>query len=425
MKYNKEKFMKKTFAALMLAAVCMPGFGNTAFAEEKVYTLDGDFDEGLLINLNHDPKHDQLQLYDGDTKPFPFINVAASARGTVIRAKTETDSYGPEGTIMGEYKTAPEGRGLNPSRTSVDLRGNVWAGNRAVKEGDSDGSAVKIGIVVGGTRCDGRNADGTVTENSNGDYVWLDPDKLTYNTCVDRNGDGLIRTSKGLGDILLWSDNGDGAGGANGGDARVQDAEDECILIYQRLPDAPNTRHISVDISNDSNDVWVGGYPDEPRMFYKLDGETGSFVNSFDARTFGCGGYGGLVSDGILWSASLYDHALLRYDPVSRTGQCIEVLHSYGLSADNDGFIWNNMREIDSITKINPDTGDYAPGFPVLTGGDYSRGVVVTPKNNHAWSANSKSNTVTRLDSNGSLIAVIRQQGRTGGDTVYSGDQRC
>ena len=69
----------------------------------------------------------------------------------------------------------------------------------------------------------------------------------------------------------------------------------------QRLYDAEQARHVSVDADNN---VWVGGYPSELRMFYKLDGATGAILNSFfDARDIGCGGYGGLVDgNGILWS---------------------------------------------------------------------------------------------------------------------------
>ncbi len=204
---------KKLPFTLMLAALASMTHVGTAFADERTWTLDADFDEGTIVNLNHDPNHDQLQL-NNFAKPFRFINVAASGRGTVVRIDTDT------GEVVGEYKTAPEGRGLSPSRTSVDLRGNVWTANRG-EAGDDKGSAVKIGIVVGGTRC---NADGSL--NPNGDYVKLEPSKLTYNTCVDRDGDGLIRTSKGLLDILPWPDLGDGQGGAGGGDARVQDAVD-------------------------------------------------------------------------------------------------------------------------------------------------------------------------------------------------------
>jgi hypothetical protein len=53
------------------------------------------------------------------------VNIAASSRGTAVRANTET------GVITGEYFTAPTGRGRDPSRTTVDLLGNMWVGNRA------------------------------------------------------------------------------------------------------------------------------------------------------------------------------------------------------------------------------------------------------------------------------------------------------
>lgn len=180
--------MKKRYdaAVLLLATACLPGFigGGEAFADERTWTLDADFDQGTLINVHHDSVHDQIQLYDGDTKPFRFINVAASARGTVVRIDTDT------GQIVGEYKTAPEGRGLSPSRTTVDVHGNVWTGNRG-ETANNSGSVVKMGIVVGGTRC---NKDGSL--NPNGEYVKLEPDKLTYNTCVDRDGDGLSALQK-------------------------------------------------------------------------------------------------------------------------------------------------------------------------------------------------------------------------------------
>ncbi|MCI5225164.1 MAG: hypothetical protein D3918_00555 [Candidatus Electrothrix sp. AX2] len=403
--------MKKACAALMLVAACLPGLSKEVRADEHTWTLDADFDEGTIVNLNHDPIHDQLQL-NNFAKPFRYINVAASARGTVVRVVTDSDSGIPEGTIVGEYRTAPLYRGLNPSRTTVDIYGNVWTGNRGEGE-DSKGSAVKIGLVSGGTRC---NADGT--DNPDGEYVRLDPDKLTYNTCVDRNGDGLIRTSKGLGDILDWSDVTDGAGGADG---IVVDAVDECILIYQRLPNAPATRHISVDRENN---VWTAGYykgADDlyhPTTFHKLNGDTGAIVESFDASEdtgIGCGGYGGtivnnnfdqILGNDVLWSASLHQNMLLRYDLATGTGQCIDVDVSYGLGIDNDGFIWNNMSGLNTITKINPDTGSYEPNFPVPTGGEFGRGVAVTADNT-VWSANSVSNTVTRLDSDGNLLATI------------------
>ena len=79
---------------LALGLVLFDGGSNLWAAdcncENKTYTLDADFDEGTLVNVNHDdPNNDQLQL-NLQSAPFPFINVAASARGTIVRINTDT-----------------------------------------------------------------------------------------------------------------------------------------------------------------------------------------------------------------------------------------------------------------------------------------------------------------------------------------------
>ena len=321
------------------------------FGTDVTYTTDADFDLGTLVSVNHDdPFNDQLQL-NSPTEPFPFINVAASGRGTVVRVNTDT------GAIVGEYRTAPEGLGLNPSRTTVDLFGNVWTANRG-EEGEIDGvphgSAVKIGLVVGGTRVD-------VAGTPDGFGEYLAP-PFGYSTCVDRDGDGLLRTSSGLLDTLDWPDLGDGLGGPDG---VVEDAVDECILLYQRLPEAEQARHVSVDADNN---VWVGGFPFDQRMFHRLDGTTGAIIDSFDARDFGCGGYGGLIDgNGVLWSIGWGsgDGPLLRYDPTTRIGTCVNTFGGYGLGIDTNGFLWASLWE-NSIAKVSPD-GVLEPGFPKST----------------------------------------------------------
>lgn len=60
-----------------------------------------------------------------------------------------------------------------------------------------------------------------------------------YNTCADRDNDGLIATSRGQGDIRPWTN----AGGADNGGG-VTTAADECLINYTRV-NGTNTRTIS------------------------------------------------------------------------------------------------------------------------------------------------------------------------------------
>jgi streptogramin lyase len=375
-------------------------FLGQASAAEKVYTFDADFDEGDKVNVNHDsPNNDQLQL---DTIT-PVVFVAASGRGTVVRIDADfrmdneiEDVMGE--SVMGEYRSAPEGAvggsTPNPSRTSTDSLGNVWVANRDV----AGGSVVKIGIVIGGTRVS-INDIGETIEDDEGGYL---QGPFDYSTCVDRDGDDLIRTSRRLSDILPWT--GDGADGA----------EDECILIYQQLDFVGSSNHVSVDADNN---VWVGQYP--PGMFYKLDGDTGTELASFDAGTFGCGGWGGLVDgDGILWSASPGENSLLHYDPADGSGGCIEYdtgTIPWGLGLDSEGFIWNGLRDSDEIAKVDPTDFSIVDGFPKTPdSGDSAdppffapQGVAVTPVDNNVWVASSGGSDVYRLDDNGEYLSII------------------
>ena len=358
-----------------------------------LYTLDADFDKGTLLSVNHDsPNNDQLQI-NNPSRPLPYLIVAASGRGTLIRIDVNT------GQVLGEYLSAPVANpdyGRNPSRTTVDLYGNAWAGNR---DQAAPGSVVKIGLCVGGVRGNRTGTPGNYvfTPDPNGHYV-LNP---SYSTCIDRDGDGLIKTSRGLGDILPWTNVTDGDGGgisgpnALGGPALVQDAEDEAILIFQRV-NGGGVRSIQVD---ENNDVWVGA--NSNHMFDKLDGNTGAILATVTAT---CGGYGGLINcDGKVWSSEIGADSLWYYDPVSTFQTCLNIPSSYGLGVDNSGFIWNTSFAFGQVYRINPATLTLVGGFPVSTFGWAPRGVAITPADDHAWIANSGSNTVVRLDNSGTL----------------------
>ena len=167
---------------------------TTASQGDVTFSTQADFSQGDFINLN--PNGDQLQINTwaqtktADPPVLPYLWVACSGRGTVVRIAT-ADHYSPvdqkpvqAGDILGEYRTGPDacgsgpGFGQDPSRTTVDFDGNVWVANRANLEAfecedDLCGHVVKIGSGLA--------------------FQW-----------VDRNCNGVLDTSRGLGEIRPW-----------------------------------------------------------------------------------------------------------------------------------------------------------------------------------------------------------------------------
>lgn len=356
----------------------------------RTYTSNEDFEEGSLLSLNYSVPG-SLRL-DQPGKPLPFINVACSGRGTVARINVNT------GAVIGEYLTAPDGRLRNPSRTTVDKFGNVWVTNRdenGAVDGTAKGSVTRIGIVLGGRRC---NADGTL--NPTGQY--LKP-PFKYNTCIDRDGDGLIKTSLGLGNILGWSN----TGGAdnNGG---VATADDEAIINYTRVF-ATGARTVAVD---EFNDLWVGGSGN--RFHEKLDGNTGQPVPG-TLFNVGAGGYGGSIdANGILWSAGAPNNPLLKFNTNGTPFPATELLFNsgdYGIGIDpNTGEIWSSYVDGNRIAKLSP-TGALLGTYG--HGNFHSQGVAVDAAGN-VWVAHSLINnttTVGHLRTDGTYVGNVQLGG--------------
>lgn len=369
--------LRKCLPILLMAGSLQLAHASHLTGTPATYTLDADFDDGSLINVVHTPS-DQLQLSD-KTTAFNFIWVAASSRGTVVKINTLT------GAILGEYRTAPSGQGLNPSRTTVDLNGNVWVANRnefgfvnqdAIALGIPSvargmGSVVRIGLVENGQ-------------------------------CEDRNNNGTIETSTGLADIKNWLN----AGGVDnlGG---VSTADDECIINYTRV-NATGTRHVSVD---GNNDVWVSGTG--VPFFDLLDGTTGQIIRQ--EPSVGFGGYGGLIDpNGVIWSAN----RLLRWDillPLTgpNGGNWDGYFHdSYGLCIDSLGNVWNTQLNGNLIRRFSP------TGVPIGTfnhGNNNAQGCVVDG-NDHVWVAHSLfgSTSVGHLLNDGTYVGNVTLPGGNG-----------
>ncbi|KAG7372703.1 SMP-30/gluconolaconase/LRE-like domain containing protein [Nitzschia inconspicua] len=335
----------------------------------KTYTLSEDFNEGSSVNVGSTQVPDQLQL-DNSATPFNFIWVAASSRGTVIKVDTNT------GDILGEYRTTPSQNG-SPSRTTVDSDGSVWVANRA-----GAGSVVHIGLVENGQ-------------------------------CEDRNNNGVIDTSTGLGDIKQWTD--------LTGTRSVGTAEDECIVSYT-LVSSSGTRHVSV---NQDNDIWVSGTGGQKWDKVKggnvnLDPNSGEIIAQYNSVGFG--GYGGLIDgNGVIWSS----RPLLRWDtakdligangdpPGPNIGPPTEGLNwagqnnfdSYGLCVDPYGNVWNTQLSGGLIHKYDPD-GQYLGGFE--HGNFNAQGCVAGP-NGDIWVAHSlaSATTVGHLKNDGTFVGNV------------------
>ncbi|MGC9420106.1 MAG: VPLPA-CTERM sorting domain-containing protein, partial [Rhodovulum sp.] len=369
------KMRRSTALATSLVAMVAAG---AASAGSFTFTNDADWDTGSYSSTNSGPPgaDDQVQLDPNIVTQFDFIWVAASGRGTAVLIDTDYDdatdgivndgvaslaeSQAGSGAVLGEYRTAPSGRATNPSRTTVDINGDVWIGNRDESSGGL-GSAVKITATPG---------EGATTSSG----TW--------------NGSTF--------DALAWTN----AGGADnlGG---TSTAQDDAIELYIRTP-STNNRTIAIDANND---VWIGGYGDKEHA--KYDGDTGAQIGS---SAFG-GGYGGVIDgNGILWSSNWSSNTIYRYDTTAAdaaSGALSPVTTggpSYGLGVDNDGNIWNTHYSNRTVSKLAPD-GTLLATYS--SGGYLSRGVAVTPDNT-IWIANSGDDTVTRLATDGTLLATIR-----------------
>ena len=102
--------------------------------EGKQWTLDADFDAGILNNVNHDqPNGDQLQItIDGVSAPKPYMFVAQTSRGWVLKIDTETGK-----------RTKP--RTNERTFSTVTATRNAVTGNRAQYRADgSTANAVAL-----------------------------------------------------------------------------------------------------------------------------------------------------------------------------------------------------------------------------------------------------------------------------------------
>lgn len=227
---------------------------------------------------------------------FSYIWIANSNEGTVSKINTVT------GVEEGRYWTDPGMGPGSPSRTSVNLQGDVAVSNR------DPGGVTRIAA------------------NAN---------------CVDTNGNGTIETSTGPGDVLAWG-------------------SDECVMWHVDVP-SPQYNHgprptaweggnVSKETCQlvDTPRLWIG-YKDAAGhgIFLRLDGDDGSTLDMVDAGVWGLAGdygpYGGAVNaEGDLVATGLnvdptvhIDSQTLAVTDLGPAGGC-----KYGMGLDQNGDVW-------------------------------------------------------------------------------------
>ena len=290
---------------------------------------------------------------DPDPNPNPsgtesYLWVANTGEGTLSKVDTIL------ATEVARYLTGPGGSGNDPSRTSVNLHGDVVVTNR------------NLNGVPGG-------ASSTVKFAAN------------TNDCIDRNLNGTIETSTGPNDVLPWG-------------------EDECQLWSTPIGPPYGARATVWDGEEDPESglgghVWIGTctWGMGANYIYKLDGATGE-VLAQATLPVACA-YGGAI-DGVggLWIIDNFmPDAVVRVDmgtlesaphPVGTCG--------YGISVDSLGRVWTGgdvcINRYDPIAGVDQMTSvaSVCPGCTML------RGIAVGAERSggYVWAADSSGNLV-------------------------------
>ncbi|MCP4614590.1 MAG: hypothetical protein GY845_38405 [Planctomycetes bacterium] len=350
---------------------------------------DGDTDSDSDTDSDADSDTDGDADSDIDTdEVLSFIWIANSQDGTLSKIDTITAKE------VARYITSPQGAGGDPSRTSVNMHGDMVVTNREPTTGPS--SVTKFAA---------NNDD-----------------------CVDRNSNGVIDTSTGLNDIkpwgedecMLWNSPLDGLGSETGARATAWDGE------------------VNKDTGKGGH-IWIG--TTISKSIYKLDGDTGDILGK---KVISIGSYGGAVdgkgsfwivddrcpaaflaimpcflgrvrmdtlevslhkikgaygisvdSKGRIWTAGI-NRTVSRYDPEADKAEAIVAgdVSNRGVAVDGDGSVWI-AGTLGRVVQVNEDTMNVIRNFPVGT--PDLVGVAVDFKG-YVWAVSQGGNMAYKID---------------------------
>jgi hypothetical protein len=330
MKQSGARYCMSPALAGIAVSILLPAASLFAAAgATKVYTLDADFDLGVLFNVNHTaPNNNQLQL-NSQSATFPVLWVANAGEDTVSKIDTNT------GKEVGRYRTwfssglHSEFSGPAPSRTAVDADGNCYVANRHF-----DGRPASVVKIL---------ASGGVDRNGNG----------VIDTSVDADNNGIISGAE----LRAITD-----ANANSIPEIGEVADERIGWIVQVGPANGLGRSLSID---PQGNIWVGLY--NSRVYYKLNPANGAIIAGPINVTPNTP-YGSVVdASGILWGASLSSN-LLKLDTNTNT-----FVGTFTHGGSNYGIGFGNSRvylgQQNPVVQFNPATNAFSNinlGFSAL-----------------------------------------------------------
>jgi hypothetical protein len=274
----------------------------------------------------------------GDDVELSFIWIANSTEGTVSKIDTRT------GDEVARYVAGPSPQ-AEPSRTSVNLYGDVAVSNRGAALG-GPGGVTKIAA---------REQD-----------------------CEDRDDSGTIETSNGPGNVLPWGD-------------------DECVLWNLAIPSAQYTAgprptawegRLEDGCPAKNPRLWVGWHDGAggQATFHRVRGGTGAIDETVMVAGNGLdyGPYGGAVDgNGDFWAIFWQLGPLVRIDGMTLDVERIEMpappadqQWAYGIALDQYGNPWIASAGAAAVYDVARGQWEF-----VSTGNQSMRGVAVDGQN--------------------------------------------
>ena len=337
--------------------------------EGKQWTLDADFDAGILNNVNHDqPNGDQLQItIDGVSAPKPYMFVAQTGRGWILKIDTVT------GKQIARYESVrlvdcptcnADPLQWYPSRIIIDFDGDMYVANRAF---GYQGSFTKIAGAESG--CIDRNNNGTIDTSS------------------DANNDGIIDVTN---------------------PAEFKGQNDECVL-YTHAVGASDTYPRALTLDGQGN-AYIGTYQDRKAYKYDITQTPPLLLKSWDLPSTP---YGFVVRGDYLYSSALGE-PVMRLNLVDNSIDTMNADGNYGITVDQSGIAFfggNGLQRCDFEIGGNCEA----------KGGNFMSGVAID-KEGQVWAASS--DIVYKFDNDGNMLGTAPASGAYGVAIGHDGDPR-